>query len=89
MGEAFVAVALNESVYVWGGTQKQPDGRLLYLPRDVIFSLSRDSTWHHIPATGDVPPYTTLTSAVVVVDAIYIFGGSRGGPLDNNTNDLR
>ena len=76
VGEGFVAHPIDSEILIWGGIQKQPNGNLENLPRDVIFIFNvKSKEWKTIQASGDIPPHPFLTASVLLEDTIYIFGG--------------
>ena len=88
-GEAFIIAAVGQGkVILWGGLQRQDDGRFLGLPNDVVYCFNLDAhsfsdgevsgSWEVIKATGDIHPGRFYAVSVVCNEIVYIFGGRIG-----------
>ena len=80
-GTGFVAGNLDDRLAIWGGVQKQGDGRLFVLPKDVVFTHAfrrgvsgeiLEGSWEVTPATGQVHPGYILAASAVHDHMIYI-----------------
>ena len=71
---------------LWGGGQKQEDGKIYFLPADVVYKFTpprqsgnREGAWNKMAATGDIHPGKTRAASTVLNNLIYLFGGDKGG----------
>ena len=99
-GIQFLARILKGRLYLWGGAQKQSDGRFLPLPNDLVYSLDlscRSLTgdrvtggrWEILKATGKVHPGYNFPASAVCGETIYILGGAgQGGKYTNAVSSL-
>ena len=66
-------VALNDRVYLWGGTS--PDGAEFYSRNQIyVYSLTA-GTWEQFLASGEVPPPCCRARCEVIGDTIFTYGG--------------
>ena len=77
-----MAENVDGQLIIWGGKQKQPDGKILPLPSNVVYSFTpndQSGIWNVKKATGSVHPGTSHLAFIVLDSKIYIQGGDTGG----------
>ena len=88
-GMHFVAGILAGRLLLWGGVQRQKDGRQWLLPSDVVFAYDLDhhsfkdggvgGSWSVMRPTGEIHPGRAGAANVVLDQTLYILGGTMGG----------
>ena len=97
VGADFVGGVINGKLVLWGGTQKELNGKLNYLPTNVVYTYtpgqSGDKTdkWESITVVGYEHPGKARAGFTVLNDLIYLIGGydyKRGAITFNDISTL-
>ena len=90
VGQDFVHIEYGGRIYIWGGEQRQPEGKDLPLPIELIHIYDPEADlWDKIQAQGEIPRHSIDSSCVVIKDEAFVFGGrDESNYLTNNICSL-